>query len=281
MNNFYLPFSGLDSINLAYEIQNKLKDYPHNHRFQNSTIAGVYGSFNNLIWNGGRTIHCSDFETFTQIKNCLQNINSHNMTCKFVFTNCLLEKKHLEDKYCNQVLDLIAETNNEIVINSYLLEDYIRTKYPNIPLISSITKGLDFDTYKKAILQDYKTVVCYPRRDILQDIETLSLKDKQRIELMLNNDGCAYCKIEQKHYQNESYNNLYGTNHLFKCYQFNPNYKKYKELLSVSLNEQIFNDIEYFQDLNICHYKIRGRGAPIDRLSIDYHNILFDFNKKI
>lgn len=275
MNNFYLPFTSLNTIYLAYSIQEQLIKNSNLQKYPNSNISGVYGTFNNLIWNGGRTIECTEFDTFASIKNCLNNINSHNMICKIVFTNCLLEEKHLQDKNCNQILDLIAETGNEIVINSPLLENYIRNKYPNLPLTSSITKGLDFNTYKTAIQQNYKAVVCYPKRNILQDISTLDNLHKQKIELMLNNDCCAYCKIEQQHYKNESYNNLYGTNNLFMCYQFNPNYKRYKELLSVSLDEQIFNDVEYFQDLGIHNYKIRGRGMPVNKLLQDYINILF------
>ena len=275
MNNFFLPFMNLPNLDLAYAIQDQLQIYKEHSRFPEANITGVYGSFNNIIWNGGRTIYCDDFQTFDQIKSCLKTINSHNMICKFVFTNQLLEEQHLYDKYCNQVLDLIAETGNEIVINSLLLENYIRDKYPTIQFTSSITKGADFNTYKTAIQQNYKSVVCYPRRNILADIGTLSNEDKQKIELMINNDGCGHCKIDKQHYENESYNNLYGTNKLFSCYQFHPNYKRYKELLAVPIEEQLFNNNEYFQDLGISSYKIRGRGEPVDRLLIDYLNILF------
>lgn len=275
MSNFFLPFTDLKNLDLAYAFQDQLNLYNQDTRYNNSNIAGVYGSFNNIIWNGGRTIFCREFQTLEQIEQCLNNINSHGMVCKFAFTNQLLEEQHLHNTYCNEVLDLIAETNNEIVINSPLLENYIREKYPSIGLTSSITKGGDFNTYKTAIQQDYKSVVCYPRRNILADIGQLNEEDKKRIELMINNDGCGYCKIEKKHYENESYNNLHGTEKLFSCYQFHPNYKRYKEFLAIPLDEQLYNDSEYFQDLGICNYKIRGRGEPIDRLLIDYLNILF------
>lgn len=274
MNNFLLPFTGIDSINLAYFIQDQVQEYSKNTRMINTNIHGVYGSFNNIIWNGGRTID-NGINNIYQISQVLNSINSHDMICKFVFTNCLLEKKHLQDKYCNQVLDLIAETNNEIVINSPILEDYIRNKYPSIGLTSSITKGLDYNTYKTAIQKDYKNVVVYPRRNILKDIEQLNAGDKAKIELMINNDGCGYCKMEQQHYRNESYNNLYGTSNTFVCYQFLPNFKKYKEILAVPLDEQLFNNYEYFQDLGISCYKVQGRGALLDRLLIDYLDILF------
>ena len=56
MNNFLLPFTGVDSINLAYFIQDQVQEYNKNTRMVNTNIYGVYGSFNNIIWNGGRTI---------------------------------------------------------------------------------------------------------------------------------------------------------------------------------------------------------------------------------
>ena len=84
------------------------------------------------------------------------------MVCKFAFTNQLLEEQHLHNTYCNEVLDLIAETNNEIVIHSKILEDYIKNNYSNIPLTSSITKGFDLETFKKAIQEAKKNLVEVP-----------------------------------------------------------------------------------------------------------------------
>ena len=101
MNNYYLPFTSINTIYLAYSIQEQLIKNSNLQKYPNSNISGVYGTFNNLIWNGGRTIECTEFDTFASIKNCLNNINSHNMICKIVFTNCLLEEKHLQDKNCN------------------------------------------------------------------------------------------------------------------------------------------------------------------------------------
>jgi hypothetical protein len=72
-----------------------------------------------------------------------------------------LTENHCYDKYCNQILDLIADTENEIIIHSQILENYILNKYPNIPLTSSITKGFDLNTFKTALHQNYKNVVCF------------------------------------------------------------------------------------------------------------------------
>lgn len=272
MNNFYLPFTNHKNLDLIFFIQDQIYQYSDFLIFPNTNIAGVYGNFSNNIWNGGRTFSSLDFSNFNLKKECLSNINSHSMICKFTFTNQLLTKEHCLNKECNQLLDLIAETNNEIVIYSIILEDYIRERYPLIGLTSSITKGNSLEVFKNNIHNNYKAVVCFYKRNILQYIEQLNNSDKNKIELLLNDDGCAYCNNSINHFKSESFNNLYGTTNVFPCQQYNQNYKN---ILALPVEETLFYNIQYFQDIGIHNYKIRGRGESINKLISIYINTFF------
>jgi hypothetical protein len=106
----------------------------------------------------------NDFDSLEKIEQCLYDLNKHNLICKLTFTNQVLTEEHLNNKYCNDILDLVANTNNEITIHSKLLENHILNKYPKIPLTSSITKGSDLLTLQEAINSNkYDSIVCYPR----------------------------------------------------------------------------------------------------------------------
>lgn len=274
-NNFYLPFTSYKDLYLVFFIQEQMKQYSKYLKYPNSRIAGVYGSFSNIIWNGGRSISKSEFNTIEQQEKCLSKINNNSLICKFTFTNSLLKEEHCKDQRGNELLNLIAETNNEIVIFSNILENYIRERYPSIQLTSSITKGNDINTLQNNINKDYKAVVCYPKQEILSYIDSLSSYNQQKIELMLNDDGCAQCTNNFAHFQHESYNNLYDNKTPFNCKWTQQNEKQYKYLLNLPQKDQLFYNIQYFQDLNIHNYKIRGRGESFNNLVSTYINILF------
>lgn len=275
-DNFYLPFMGSDSIELAIIIKELLAKYKDYSKFSNPIIKGVYGNFNNIIWNGGRTIVTDEFSTIPEMEKCIKIINNNDLICRLTCTNQLLTENHLQDNLCNNILELISNTNNEIIVHSFLLENYIRQLYPNIPLISSITKGFDLNTFQEALKQDYKNVVCFYRQDILKYLETVSLKDQNKVELLLQSDHCAYCKKYNKHYEFESYNSLYNKKEIdYQCYKFNLNYNEQKEWFNLSLEERLNYNIKYFQWLNIHTYKIQGRLCNIDQLIDLYIDTLF------
>ena len=127
---------------------------PETLELKNSQIAGVYGSFDGAIWNGGRIIPKSKTDLY-EIESTVKLLNSRNIKCRMTFTNSLLTKEHLKDNYCNSILEILDNNfGNEIIIASPVLEEYLIQTHPNLPLVSSITKGNDFETFSTAINQD-------------------------------------------------------------------------------------------------------------------------------
>lgn len=102
-------------------------------------IDSVFGSFPMVIWNGGRNILNNGIVSLSQAQSVIDYFHSHNIPIRFVFTNSLLQKKHLSDYYSNEILSMIDENNDWIILSSSLLYDYVNHKYPNLKIIRSIT----------------------------------------------------------------------------------------------------------------------------------------------
>jgi hypothetical protein len=176
-------------------------------------VSVIYGSFPRAIWNGGRTLTftCDPFSK-ERVNQIVRFLNDKGLEVRMTFTNSLLEEKHLTDEYCNMILEAMDNGfGNSIITASTLLDEYLKKEHPNLGLISSITKGGDFETFKKAYESDlYKMVVIYPKNNILNYLKTNTsfTEREERIEVLIAS-GCGHCPMTAHHYKIESLNNLH------------------------------------------------------------------------
>lgn len=279
INNLYIPFDVSYDLNYIFLLQNLIKDN-NDVIMGNSVIESTYGTFPGAIWNGGRTFANVQEMDLLDIENYITQLNNNNIGFRATFTNSLLTPEHLNNQYCNNILNIMDNgyPNNEIIVASNLLEDYLLSKYPNLSLVSSITKGNDFSTFKTAYDKNiYRMIVIYPKKNILDYIRLNMLpQERNKIEILLNS-GCAYCKQANQHYYIESYNNLYKDNPIpqLTCYRALPNYDKTKFLKQIPEEEKIIFHYDYFHELNLNHYKIQGRGLPFNQCLHDVVNTIF------
>ena len=209
---FHLP--GITShfkFNLVFA--EVLKQYPQYFR-DGVEIASVYGTFPPCIWNGGRTQEGICDKRF--IKTAINAFNERGIPLRFTFTNPALEKKHLGDKMCNMVMALANNGLNEVIVNSPLLEDYIRKNYPKYKLTSSTCKRLDDGERLAAELEkDYHIVVVdydlNNRFDILE-----KLPNKEKCEFLVNSNCRPKCPDRAQHYYNVGLQQIGYSNHVRK-----------------------------------------------------------------
>ena len=249
-----------------------VNNYLHNEdniKLQSSIVKGLYGSFPGTVWNGGRVIDMYKID-YDIISYYISLLNENNIKCRLTFTNSLLDKTHLQDIYCNTILDIIDNGfGNEIITYSPILEEYLHTTHPNLGLVSSITKGHDLETFKSAIQSNkYNMVVAYPKQNILNYIKDLSIEKQQQVEILLNS-GCSHCPIMQQHYRTISQDNLEQTFTNFDCYRN----KQYNVIISE--NEALNYDFSFLSKLNIQNYKIQGRCESLDEVIYNIINNLF------
>ena len=162
----------------------------HNHpeKFRdNVTIGSVYGVFPTALWNGGRFFQGQCDERV--MKAVLKSFNDQGIPCRYTFTNPLIEEKHLQDGFCNRLLKLADNGLNEVIVASPILEDYIRTNYPNFPIISSTCKELtDAQALEAELAKPYQLVVLDYRHN--NNWEVLSkISAPERCEILV--DACC------------------------------------------------------------------------------------------
>lgn len=194
---FHIP-DFLKHFSLNMHLLQMMKQKPEAFR-ENITIGSVYGVFPTALWNGGRFLqgNCD----IRVIKEVLKSFNQQGIPCRYTFTNPLIDERHLQDSFCNELLRLADNGLNEVIVTSPILEEYIRKNYPNYPIISSTCKELTEPQALHAELKkDYKLVVLDYRHN--NNWEVLSqIIQPEKCEILV--DACCdpNCNRRGAHYR--------------------------------------------------------------------------------
>lgn len=177
-----------------------LKEYPECF-YDNIEIGAVYGCFPGALWNGGRV--CHGYTRREQVLTVLKEYNDRKIPCRFTFTNSLLQEKHLYDTFCNMCLELADNGLNEVLVNSPLLEEYIRKNYPNYKIILSTTREIKtVEEIEKEAKKDYYIIVLdksFNNTDLLE-----KLNDRDKYEILIDSFCMDSCPNSTKHYREVS-----------------------------------------------------------------------------
>ncbi len=195
---FHLP-DFTQHLRLNLMLMTMMQQKPEYFR-ENVEIASVYGCFPPSVWNGGRPqggFKCTD----EYIKNVLHAFNSQGIPIRFTFTNPLITEEHLDDPFCNHVMQLADNGLNEVIIFSEILEQYIREKYPSYKLTSSTCKRLtDPEKVAAELEKDYYVVVL--DYDLNNKFEILdALPHHEKIEMLATSPCIPNCPRRSKEYE--------------------------------------------------------------------------------
>lgn len=261
MIQFTVPdFYEKGQFNLAWMAFMKM--YPE--KFEQCRVSSVYGSFPLMIWAGGRQnkVDNINFVGLEDVRRIFSMFNSNGVGVVLTFTNSLLQKEHLGDFYCNSVLEILAGSSlNAVLVNSPVLEVYIRNSYPELKIYRSTTtcsKDLSEARYDRIVV-DFTLNNSPSLRNAV-----LTKEQRQRVEIMLNDTCLPYCPYRKAHYEYISQYNLQGglgriePLQPWKCQH--PEYKTsfYKNLqnpATISVDQMKF----YHDSLGFSHFKIVGR----------------------
>lgn len=168
-----------------------------------SLVDSVYDSIFGLKWNGGRICSPKKSVSIAAADNIIRAYNDQYIGFNFTFTNLLLTKEDLNDDYCNLILERLSENpRNGVIVASDTLMNYIKTQYPNLRLILSVTANpsLTAEEYNKICEKgDVERIVLHP--DFNHNPAFLDqLKYPKKIEVMAN-DKCIFgCPYRREHY---------------------------------------------------------------------------------
>lgn len=197
-----------------------------------------------------------------QIETIISMFNNENIPVRFTWTNSQLESKHLKDAYCNQIMEIANNGKNEVIVNSVILEKYLRTFYPNFKYISSTTKCLtNASDIKQEFLKYDLVVLDYNKNKDFDFLNTLSIQDKTKIELLINSYCEPNCPFRKKHYDAISLLNL---NHHINLKDYTKDNCvtgkiNFLDTLNYSCNISIEELFNYYIANNFIHFKIEGR----------------------
>ena len=171
-------------------------------------IASLYGAPSDCLWGGGRAAF-SDAD----VDDVLELANEFGISARLTFSNSLLREEHLSDRKCNELCKKFSNTSvkNGVIVHSDLLADYLKSKYPELYLVSSTTKVLtNFDDSQAELSRpDFDYVVPDFRLNKAFDkLAALPQVQKDKVEFLCN-ECCDFdCKKRKLCYENVSRKNL-------------------------------------------------------------------------
>lgn len=162
-------------------------------------IASIYGTFPQSLWNGGRIVN-GVFDKNT-VKTVVREFNKLDIPLRFTFTNPTLTKEDLNDDFCNFVLKTANNGKNGVIVVSPILEEYIRTKYPNYTVTSSTCKRItDVEKLTEEVEKSYDIVVLdYDFNNKFEILE--KIQNKEKCEILVNACCQPNCSKRYQHYE--------------------------------------------------------------------------------
>lgn len=232
--------------------------------YDNIEIGGVYGSFPEAIWNGGRTLYKNLIHG--NINPTIKYFNDKGIPLKFTFTNSQIKEEHLSDVYCNELMMLANNGFNQVVLNSGILKKYIKTKYPDYKIIASTTINYNQESQESDNWDDYYLITADYNKNNTE--EMFQYKEKGRYEILLNSYCGDNCKFSKQHYKQISIDNLDQVDDRYLEHaRTQPNYKA----LCRSVHSGFFDLFENrnfvtvedlygkYHNSGFKHFKIEGR----------------------
>ena len=251
----------------------------------NVVIESVFGS-PTCIWNGGRTL-ANVFYDKQQLKFIHDTYADLDVKVRFIFTNSLLNEHDLYDRYCNLLMNVFQDISPEVVVNSPLLEEYLRSNYPTLSFISSTTKRLrNSKDQLKEFTRDYKYVCLdYDYNYNCEFLDSIHDKERDRVEILVNSVCPRGCNVRVLHQEFSAKRQLeYDSDD--DCDDSEPFFKDcplMKRSVEIPLSNQGYTkeylrgsnyilpqDLDKYLEKGYSHFKIQGRELSTSQMFAEY-----------
>ncbi|WP_432650838.1 hypothetical protein [Huintestinicola sp.] len=187
------------SVSLNVSLADMMRLDPKYFR-EDTKIASYFGS-PAVKWNGGRMLLGQYYPD--RAKAILDGYNSRGIPYRFTFTNPSLTEEDLYDKDCNELLNMADNGLNEVIVNSPLLEEYIRKTHPNMKMTSSTCKCIrTIEEVKAELAKPYSLVVLdFNFNNDFEALEQLTPEERKRCEILVNAHCVPNCPRRKEHYK--------------------------------------------------------------------------------
>ena len=225
-------------------------------------IGSIYGTPEDCLWGGGRVEAGEE-----NPQEVLALMEAYGISARLTFSNSLLREEHLSDRKCNALCRLFEKSGKEqngVIIHSDLLLDYLKKEYPGLYFVSSTTKVLtEFqDCLKEIEREDFRYVVPdFRLNKALEKWDTLSGKQKDKVEFLCNECCWFGCKDRKICYEDVSRKNLGedGPEHRCTAPHAAEGYRFSKAMTNPGFIS--ISDIQnIYLPMGFTNFKIEGRG---------------------
>ena len=244
-----------------------MQDYPEKF-MDNYEVGSVYGTFPGAIWNGGRAVF--GLTGKGDMQKIISTYNRMGVPVRFTWTNSLIEEKHLNDTYCNLIMRIADNGQNQVLVNRQILEDYLREKYPGFKYISSTTKRItSLPEVEEELKKGYFLVVLdYDLNHDQKALEALKPYAGQ-VEILVDEICFPNCPKRKQHYEDESRTQLeFEKGTVFPC----PN-RTQKPSFAECRKRPAFiakEELDDYVRMGYHNFKLVGRGLPLEMVKESY-----------
>lgn len=177
-------------------------------------IASVYGTFPQSLWNGGRIINGVCDKSY--VRTVVNSFDKLGIPMRFTFTNPMITEEHLDDEFCNFVLETAQNGKNGVIVVSPVLEEYIRKNYPGYTVTSSTCKRItDLNALNDELDKKYDIVVV--DYDFNNKFDLLDrIKNKEKCEILVNACCQPNCPNRSRHYRDIGLHQIACCEHIKK-----------------------------------------------------------------
>ncbi len=210
---------------------------------ENVMLKGIFGSFPNMDWNGGRVCLSEKTPSMEEIENTFKAYKDRNISLTLCLTNLCLEDKHLKDEYCNEICRIANEYEASCNVVDKKLSEYLYTNYPNIQQNRSVICNYS----KMSEIKSNGYIVINSKYNY--DFEYLSKLTNPDKAVLLVNEGCFSCCPRIFHYKQISLSQLRHKSQDYICENIANKkawlyYKDIEKYLVLGINKFKFNDRE-------------------------------------
>ena len=244
-----------------------MKEFPDKFN-EGYRVGSVYGTFPGAIWNGGRMVF--GLTAKGDMEKIISTYNKMDVPVRFTWTNSLLEEKHVYDTYCNLIMDVANNGKNQVLVNTPVLEKYLKEKYPDFAYISSTTKCItDPARLKEEVDAGYFLVVLdYNLNHDEAVLKSLS-PQADKIEILVDEICFPGCPKRKEHYAEESLKQLtFDRGGVFPCpnTKTKPRFAECKKRPAFISREELSSYVE----MGYNNFKLVGRGLPMEMVIDSY-----------
>lgn len=225
-----------------------------------------------FIWNSGRVLP-KLLRSAEEIIMCFKAYDARRIAIDLTFSNLYLTEEHMKSEYGNNMIKLAlkynSSGNNAVIMSSEALYNHIKANYPGIKTVSSILKvtnergGGKLEYYRK-LADRFDKVMVHPN-DADNFVLMEKLEDKDKYEILVNENCVRQCPIRHKHYDSLSKTalNFLGYDDHFEELRLKNGCAKLDVLLSSSsicTTQLAPPEIKTLYNMGYRKFKIQGRG---------------------